>query len=309
LENIGETRNDLGEQSLGWFLQGASSLLLGEFVAARALLEVSIDRADPARRGLEGMLVDPYPDKLGYLAVVLAYLGYIDQARSRIGEALWEVRRLGHVRMLVPVLAMALRLDRVTRSPMMHLEEFLALSTEHRFRHFSSSALVIRGQLSVAVGQAQEGLTLLRQGLAELRAIGAAVNTPGALTSLAEAHAMLGQRTEALNCFAEAARIIETTDERIDEAELLHRVPGDLLNAAGDRSGAERLYLQAIAVAEHQSARFFQLRASVSLARLWRDQGKRADARDLLAPIYNWFTEGFDAPDLKDAKALLDELT
>ena len=89
---------------------------------------------------------------------------------------------------------------------------------------------------------------------------------------------------------------------------MLHRVPGDLLNAAGDQSGAERNYRQAITVAERQSAKLFQLRASTSLARLWRDQGRRAEARDLLRPIYHWFTEGFDAPDLKDAKALLHEL-
>jgi predicted ATPase len=85
-------------------------------------------------------------------------------------------------------------------------------------------------------------------------------------------------------------------------------VTGDLRNAAGDQSEAERHYRQAIAVAERQSAKLFQLRASVSLVRLCLDQGKRADARDLLSPVYNWFTEGFDAPDLKDAKALLDEL-
>ena len=95
----------------------------------------------------------------------------------------------------------------------------------------------------------------------------------------------------------------------MDEAELLHRVLGDLLNAAGDRSGAERHYRQAIAVAERQSAKLFQLRASVSLARLWRDQGKHTEARDLLGPIYSWFTEGFDAPDLKDARVLLEQLT
>jgi class 3 adenylate cyclase/tetratricopeptide (TPR) repeat protein len=308
LENIGKTRNDLGEQSLGWFLQGASCLWLGEFVAARTLLEASICRADPARRGLEGMGFDPYPHKLGFLALILAYLGYTDQARSRIDQALWEARRLGHVRMLVPVLAMALRLDRITRSPMAHLEEFLALSTEHRFRHFSSSALAIRGQSFIAIGQAQEGLALLRQGLAELRAIGVVANTPGIFTSLAEAHAMLGQHTEALNCLAEAARIVETTDERIDEAELLHRVPGNLLNAVGDRSGAERHYRQAIIVAERQSAKLIQLRASNSLAQLWCDEGKRGEARDLVGPIYSWFTEGFDAPDLKDAKVLLDQL-
>jgi predicted ATPase len=85
-------------------------------------------------------------------------------------------------------------------------------------------------------------------------------------------------------------------------------VSGDLCHAAGDRSAAEHHYRQAIAVAERQSARLFQLRASTSLAQLWRDQGRLADARDLLGPIYGWFTEGFDAPDLKDAKGLLEEL-
>ncbi len=177
------------------------------------------------------------------------------------------------------------------------------------FRIILGWALAFRGRSLIALGQAQEGLALLTQGLAELRATGAVVNTPMLFTWLAEAHALLGQPAEARNCLAEAARIVETTDERVDEAELLHRVPGDLLNAAGDRSAAERHYRQAIAVAERQSAKLFQLRASTSLARLWRDQGKRAEARDLLAPIYNWFTEGFDAPDLKEAKALLDELT
>jgi predicted ATPase len=90
---------------------------------------------------------------------------------------------------------------------------------------------------------------------------------------------------------------------------MLHRVPGDLLNAAGDQAGAEQHYRRAIAVAERQSAKLFQLRASTSLARLWRDQGKRPEARDLLGPIYHWFTEGFDAPDLRDAKELLNELS
>jgi tetratricopeptide (TPR) repeat protein len=126
-------------------------------------------------------------------------------------------------------------------------------------------------------------------------------------TWLAEAHAVLGQATEQQNCLAEAARIIEATDDRLSEAELL-RVTGNLQNAAGDQFDAERHYRQAIAIAERQSAKLFQLRASVSLARLWREQGKRVEARDLLGSIYNWFTEGFDAPDLKDAKALLGEL-
>ena len=102
---------------------------------------------------------------------------------------------------------------------------------------------------------------------------------------LAEAYAMLGQLAEGLRCLAEAAAIIETSEERYAQAEL-HRVHGDLLNSAGDQTGAEQHYRQAVAIAERQSAKLFQLRASTSLARLWRDQGKRTEARDLLAPIY-----------------------
>jgi predicted ATPase len=189
------------------------------------------------------------------------------------------------------------------------MAEGMALTTEHGFRFYSCFALAFRGRSLIALMQAQEGVALLRQGLAELRSSGGVVSTPMVLTWLAEAHAMLGQPEEERICLSEAARIIETTDERVSEAELLYRVPGDLLNAAGNQSGAEWHYRQAIAVAERQSAKLFQLRASVSLARLWRDQGKRVEARDLLYPIYNWFTEGFDAPDLREAKALLDALT
>jgi predicted ATPase len=191
----------------------------------------------------------------------------------------------------------------------MHGEEFLTLSSENDFPFYLGWARAFQGQALTTVGQAEEGLAQLRQGLAEVRATVGAVSMPMLLTFLAEAYAAVGQRGEEQNCLAEAARIIETTDERVSEPELLHRVPGDLLNAAGDLSGAEQHYRQAIAVAERQSAKFFQLRASTSLARLWRDQGKRREARDLLCPIYNWFTEGFDAADLKDAKALLEQLT
>jgi tetratricopeptide (TPR) repeat protein len=131
---------------------------------------------------------------------------------------------------------------------------------------------------------------------------------PGLLALLAYVSNMLERPTEAWRYLAEAARVIETTDERISEAEVLYLVPGVLLNAIGDQSGAEQHYRQAIAVAERQSAKLFQLRTSIRLARLWRDQGKRTEAYELLVPVYAWFTEGFDAPVLKEAKALLDEL-
>jgi predicted ATPase len=158
-----------------------------------------------------------------------------------------------------------------------------------------------------ALGQAPKGLTLIANGLAMFRATGAVSHTPWFLTSLAEARAMLGQPIEGLKCLAEAAQFIEATNERLFEAKL-HRSRGDLLNATGDRAAAEQSYYQAMAVAQRQSAKFYELRAATSLARLWRGQGKRTEASELLAPIYGWFTEGFDTPVLQDAKALLDEL-
>ena len=134
------------------------------------------------------------------------------------------------------------------------------------------------------------------------------MNTALLCTWLAEAHAALGQADEALNCLAEAARFVEATGERVSEAELLHRMRGDLLTAADDPLGAEQEYRQAIAVAGRQNSKLLQLKASVSLARLWRGQDKHSEARDLLGPIYSWFTEGFDAPDLREARTLLDEV-
>jgi predicted ATPase len=110
-----------------------------------------------------------------------------------------------------------------------------------------------------------------------------------------------------LNFLAEQAQVMETGDERCNEAGL-HRLRGDLLYANGNSEAAERAYHQALAIAIQQSAKPFELRAATSLARLWRDQGKHTEGHDLLAPIYNWFTEGFDTPVLQDAKALLDEL-
>ena len=307
LEQTGETRNDVATQLLGRFFHGLSRCHLGEFVAARALLERCGELADPAHRTIGGSAFDPYAMMLTYLALTLANLGYIDQARSRMDEALLEARRLKHVYTLAVVLHQANWFDWLTRSPTVHNQEFLAVTTEHGFAYLGW-ALAYRGRALIELGQAHEGLALLTRGLAERQSTGAIINTPVLLTWLAEAEALLGQFAEARNRVAEAVRFVENTDERINEAEFLHRVPGDLLYAAGDKSEAERHYRQAIAVAERQSAKLFQLRASASLARLWRDQGKRAEARDLLGPIYHWFTEGFDAPDLKDAKALLDAL-
>ena len=123
----------------------------------------------------------------------------------------------------------------------------------------------------------------------------------------AESYAKLERSVEGLDCLSEAAQIIEATDERFNQSEL-HRLRDHLLNAIGDEAAARQTFDQALLVAKQQSARTLELRAATSLARLWRNQGKCTEARDLLAPVYNWFTEGFDTPVLKEAKALLDQL-
>ena len=124
---------------------------------------------------------------------------------------------------------------------------------------------------------------------------------------VADTYGKLGKQDDGLICLTEAAQIIETTDERYREAEW-HRLRGDALNATGDPDAAEQSYLRAIEVAKRQGAKLFELRASIGLAGLWCKQHRGSEARDLLAPVYGWFTEGFDAPDLKAAKALLAEI-
>ncbi len=309
IEKIAEARNDVSAQLRGRRANGLTRLYLGEFVAARALLDQCHGLAD-AHRGIgAGLAEDPYATMLAYLAVTLAYLGYIDQSRLRLEEALTETRRLRHAQTLAVVLIFANWTGWITRSPEMgrYAEELLAISTEHRLPFHFGWATAFHGASLTALGQAHEGLTLLTQGLEALRATGAVMNTSIVLMWLAEAYAMVGQPADGLNCLAEAAQIIETTDERCHEAEL-HRLRGDLLNATGDPSAAERSYHQALAVAKLQSAKLLELQASISLARLWCKQDRRGEARDLLAPIYGWFTEGFDALDLKEAKLLLEEL-
>jgi class 3 adenylate cyclase/tetratricopeptide (TPR) repeat protein len=310
IEKIGEARNDTAAQLLGLRSQGWTHSFLGEFVAARGLLERCHGLSDIAHRTFgAGLTFDAYASMLANLAMTLAYLGDIEQARLRMEEGLSEARRLKHAPTLAYVLVWANWMEWITRSSELQrrAEELMALSTEHGFPYWLALATAFCGRSLVARGQMREGLALLTQGLAALRATGAVTRTPTLLMALAEVHAVLGQPRRGLKCLAEAAQIIEATDERLDEAEL-HRLHGDLLNATGDRSAAEQGYCQALGVAERQSAKLFELRAATSLAHLWRDQGKRTEARDLLAPIYGWFTERFDTPVLQDAKALLDQL-
>ena len=308
LEKIGEARSDVTAQLVGRWANGRTRLFLGDFVGARALLEQCHGLADPTHRGGVSS-ADPYSMMLAYLAWTLAILGYIDQSRLRLNEALSEARRLRHVHTLADVLLSACAIGSMIGSPEMktQTEEMLTLSTERGLALNLGWATVWRGELLTAPGQVEQGLSQIAKGMALVRGTGAITGVADLLMMLAGAHGNLGRHGDGLNCLVEAEQMIEKTDERYKAAEL-HRMRGDALDATGDPGGAEQSYHQALGVARLQNARLFELRASVSLARLWRGQRRPDEARELLLPIYSWFTEGFDAPDLKGAKAMLEEL-
>ena len=158
-----------------------------------------------------------------------------------------------------------------------------------------------------ASGQPAQGIPLLTAGLEHQRALESTLYMPHGLAMLADAYRIGGAPEIGLAQTSEAERLAEATEVKWVLAETL-RLRGDLLAQTGDRMAAEASYRDGIALAQRQDAKLFELRAATSLARLWREQGQPAAARDLLAPVYGWFTEGFDAPDLKEAKALLDQL-
>ncbi|WP_338696736.1 AAA family ATPase [Bradyrhizobium sp. 26S5] len=312
MEKFGETRKDQVALLLGHYIHGASCYFRGEFVTARALLDLCDGLRDPAARAICAAIAvaDPYAASLGHLALTLALLGHIDQGRARVDEALSEARGLDHPFTVAFVLSKVCAVEAAAGLPhdaRRHAEELVALSDEHGFPLWLGVGLLQHGRSLTALGLAQDGLATLARGLLVLRGAGAVVHTPRALCFLAEAHAKVGDLQEGQNCLVEAAQLIETTHERSGEVEL-HRIRGDMMNARGDQAAAEQNYHRALAVAERQSAKTFGLRAASSLARLWRDQGKCTEAHDLLALVYGWFTEGFDTPVLRDAKALRDRL-
>jgi predicted ATPase len=187
-------------------------------------------------------------------------------------------------------------------------DELLARIERHGIYLFQSSANIFRGQCLAALGQPEIGVNLIKDGLNAHQASGVRMNLPTHFTSLAQAYGRAAQSERGLKQLVKAEEHIEATGERVDEPEM-HRVRGELLCALHDTAAAEASFCRAISIARRQSARLLELTAVLSLARLWCDQGKRTKARDLLAPIYDWFTEGFDTPVLQDGRVLLDKLT
>jgi adenylate cyclase len=245
---------------------------------------------------------------------VLWLLGYPDHALRKSQDALALARELSHPTTMANALSWAASLHQHRgdlQGVQERVEEVMTLATDHGITRYLGQGSVLRGWLLVEQGQKETGIAQMIKTLDTGRARG----TSGGWDAyyavlLADAHLKAGMLRQGLKVVTDALALAHQTDCRHYEAELL-RIKGELLLAQSDHESerAESCLVQAIEVARGQSAKSLELRAAMSLSRLWYDQGKKAEARQLLGEIYGWFTEGFDTADLKAAKALLEELT
>jgi predicted ATPase len=296
------------------FVLGIMLLWQGESVAARDHLEASLRLYDPQQHRDHVVLygLDSQVAGGANLGVVLWTLGAADQALEHLHRARALAQELAHPNTLQYALtftAIGHHCRREARDVQAQAELALALINEHGLaRNFLAMATCLQGWALVAQGQWEVGLAQMRQGLVVHEASDQAAQRPWLLGMLAEACMHAGQREEGLRLVTEALWRVQQSGERAWEAEL-SRLKGELLlRQARPPEEAEGCFQHALDVARRQQAKSWELRATMSLARLWQRQGQRAEARELLAPVYGWFTEGFDTADLHEAKALLDAL-
>jgi len=324
-----QTARELGEQlvSLVQRIQDTALLLeahsalgqtlcwQGKFAPARAHLEQGLAFYTPQQRRPQAFLygADPGAICLSYSAWVLWHLGYPDQALQTINEAFMLTQQLSHPFTLVFVLICACFFHQLRREVQLTRERAdaaIALGREQGFPQFFAWGTVWRGWSLAHQGQCEEGIAQIHQGIAAYRATGGGATWPYCLALLAGAYGQVDQAEEGLSVLTEALTIVDKTGEGFYEAEV-YRLKGELLLMRDDSSGAEAegCFQRAIEIARKQSAKSWELRATTSLARLLAEQGQRDEARAILGEIYGWFSEGFDTADLKDAKALLEELS
>jgi len=314
LLRLAERLDDRGLRVRAHHMLVESWLFLGEFAHSRTHAEQAITLYDPQQHRTH---VFHYGNDSGvgcrvFGAQTLWVLGYPDQALRRIDEALTWAQELAHPSNLAFALCFAARFHQLRREPhsaQEQAEAAIALSQEHGFLQFLADALMLHGWTLAEQGQGDEGIAEIQQGISAWQATGAEIALPYYLTMLAEALGKSGRPEEGLRVLTEALASVDKNGERYYEAEL-SRYQGELLlrQALPDVAQAEACLQQALTIARHQHAKSWELRAALCLARLWQQQGKRAEAHELLAPVYGWFTEGFDTADLQEAKALLDAL-
>jgi predicted ATPase len=248
-----------------------------------------------------------------FAASALWLLGYPAQGRAQMDEAVTLAQQVAHPFSLSFALsnaAMVHQFRREGRATQACAEAAISLTTEQGFPYWRAFSSILRGWALAQQGQAQEGIEQIHQGLTIYPATGAELLQPYFLALLAEAHGTIGEPETGLTVLTEALTLTDKIGVRWYESES-YRLKGELLlqQNSDHQAEAERCFQEAMAIAQNQQARSFELRAATSLARLWHQQGKRQEAHDLLAPIYHWFTEGFDTADLQEAKALLDVLS
>jgi adenylate cyclase len=290
---------------------GETLFWLGETVAARTHLEQGIALYDPQQHRAHALLYghDSGASCLGFLARTLWMLGYPDQALQRSREALALAQQLAHPFSLAFVLRQTIALHQLRREVqevLARAQMLLTLATEHGFAQMVATGMRDRGWALTMQGHVAEGIAQMRQGGAAHRATGVEVSRPYLLALLAEALRNAGETEEGLDVLAEGLTLVENHEEHIYEAEL-YRLKGELLLAQSrdHHIAAHACFQHALEVARRQQAKSMELRAAISLGQLWQQQGKRDPARQLLAEVYGWFTEGFGTADLQAAKALL----
>jgi predicted ATPase len=299
-----QTYATLGE-SLGW---------QGQYALARTHLEHVKSLHRPQRYDPLAHFFGHHPvvQNLSVLAVILWVLGYPESAVQHCDEALTFAQELSHPFSLAFALSFKLHLHQLRRETTIvqeHAETLLAISTENGFPFRAAIGSMLLGWAMVERGAGEAGIAPIEEGLTAFQTTGAKLGSAWWLGLLAEAYGKLGRIEEGLTVVAEALRAVDDTGEHFYEAEL-YRLKGAFLlqRSADNQREAEACFQHAMTIAQDQGAKAWELRIATSLARLWQHQGKRQEAHDLLAPVYHWFTEGFETADVQEAKALLDEL-
>jgi tetratricopeptide (TPR) repeat protein len=294
---------------------GHTSYYLGAFETARWHLERGIQlyntllqRTVSVQTGLVDFLGSCYPP----LAWSLWHAGYPDQSRSCIEEGLGFIDKqmnITGIEYLLSSAAIVYQCCGQGRLALEHIERALTIATEQGFQFRRAWNLILMGWIVGEQGQIPDGIEIMSHGLDDYRTTGAQVSTPWFLALFSEMHGRAEQVDHGLVLMAQAIAMMSETGQRFYHAEL-HRLRGGLLliQSSDNDNEAEVCFHQAIDIAQNQQAKSLELRAATSLARLWQAQGKRQAAYEVLAPVYGWYTEGFDTADLKDAKALLDAL-
>ena len=294
---------------------GITLFFLGRFADATAALDEGIAIDDAVAAGEDPAHLLLYTERAGVMcrlnsARALWFLGFPDRALERVEAGLTLGQDLAHAHSLAFALCYAAELHNLRRefdAARTRAETAIALASEHYLPHWLAFGNICQGFAQVGLSQQAKGIAQLCAGLAGWEATGARVIETQWLGFLAEAHIQARQFGDALTALDQAAETTAATGECHYQAEL-YRLRGAVLAETGDAGEAAAWLQRAIDTARSQQAKSLELRAATSLARLWADQGNRPQAHDLLAPVYGWFTEGFATADLKEAKALLDEL-